>query len=185
MTDDPLPVLALRFAGLSLIAVGGVNALLPAIHATTVTQMHWLTPAAFNASVALAQAAPGPNLLLVPLVGWHVAGLAGAGVALLAFVVPSTLVAVAGARWLRHHQDNATVGALRRALRPVAGGLMLASAIAVWLSAVRAWPSSNAWIAAALGAIALATMLATLRWKLNPLAWIAIAAALGAIVPLR
>jgi chromate transporter len=179
-----LLALAWRFAALSLIAVGGANALVPAIHAQAVDATHWLTPIAFTESIALAQAAPGPNLLLVPLVGWHVAGVSGAFVALLAFVIPSSILAVAGARFLLRRSGERRVDALRWALRPVGGGLMLSSSIAVFASAARAWPSPHPWVLPALAVIAVATALATWRWPINPLAWIAIAAVLGAVVPL-
>jgi chromate transporter len=178
-----LLALALRFAGLSLIAFGGATALIPTIR-VQVDATHWLTPTGFTESIALAQAAPGPNLLLVPLVGWHVAGIAGAAVALLAFVTPSSVLAVVGARFLLVHETTRPVIALRWAMRPVAGGLMLASSLAVFASSARAWPAPQPWIVAALAVIALLTAAATLRWKLNPLAWIAIAAVLGAVVPL-
>jgi chromate transporter len=184
VNDNALVELLWRFGGLSLIAVGGANALIPAIRVQTVDVMHWLTPAAFAESIALAQAAPGPNLLLVPLVGWHVAGIAGAIVALLAFVIPSCTLAVAGARFLLAHERSRTVAALRWALRPVGGGLMLASSVAVFVSGAGAWPVAQPWIVPALAVVALATLAATLRWRVNPLLWIALAAALGAIVPL-
>jgi chromate transporter len=177
--------LAWRCAVLAVIAVGGVNALIPALHAQVVDDTHWLSPTAFAESIALAQAAPGPNLLLLPLIGWRVAGAAGVVVALLAFLVPSCGLAIAGARFIVRHERDHRVTSLRWALRPIAGGLMLASCVAVFLSAARAWPSPQVWILPALAAIALGTTAATIRWKVNPLAWIAIAAALGAIIPLR
>jgi len=183
--NDALFALAWRFAGLSLIAVGGVNALVPAIRVQAVDATHWLTPAAFTEAIALSQAAPGPNLLLVPLVGWHVAGVLGAVVALVAFIAPTVTLAVLGARVLLAHETSPAFGALRWALRPVGGGLMLAGSVAVFLSGSRAWPDTNAWIVPVLVLVALATMLAALRWKVNPLAWIALAAVVGALVPLR
>lgn len=185
MNGGLLLALALRFGGLSLIAFGGATALVPTIHAQAVDATHWLTPTGFTESIALAQAAPGPNLLLVPLVGWHVAGIVGATVALLAFLIPSTVLAIAGGRFLLAHETARSVIALRWAMRPVAGGLMLASSLAVFASGAHAWPAPHPWIAPALAVIALLTAAATLRWKVNPLAWIAIAAVLGAVVPLR
>jgi hypothetical protein len=62
---------------------------------------------------------------------------------------------------------------------------MLAASIAVFLSGARAWPDPSEWIVPVLVLVALATALATLRWRVNPLAWIALAAIVGALVPLR
>jgi hypothetical protein len=83
------------------------------------------------------------------------------------------------------HETNPTLGALRWTLRPVGAGLMLAGSGAVFLSGERAWPVANEWVVPALLLVAVATALATLRWKLNPLAWIALAAVVGALIPLR
>ena len=74
-----LLALAAIFAQLSLLAFGGGNTILPEMQ-RQVTQVHpWLTPQEFAALFALAQAAPGPNMLISTLIGWRIAGLAGAG----------------------------------------------------------------------------------------------------------
>jgi chromate transporter len=70
--------LLLHFASLSLLSIGGAIATVPDIHHTLVNQNHWLQENQFSASIALAQAAPGPNILFVTLLGWHI-GLNAAG----------------------------------------------------------------------------------------------------------
>ncbi|MFX8957521.1 chromate transporter, partial [Acinetobacter baumannii] len=69
--------LALIFAELSLLALGGGNTILPEMQRQVVDIHHWMTAQEFGALFALAQAAPGPNMMVVPLVGWHVAGFSG------------------------------------------------------------------------------------------------------------
>jgi chromate transporter len=178
--------IALRFGGLSFVAVGGGNALVPAVHATAVTTMHWLTDAGFAEAVGLSQAAPGPNMLLMPLIGWQTAGIAGALVALVAFLVPSSTIAVLGSRLLVRHEASPAVRAFRWALRPVTTGLMVSAGIVLIGTAVRTWPAAGAtrpgWIVpAALAALAAAVAVASVRTKRNPLVWLALAACIGAL----
>ena len=66
-----------HFTQLSLIAFGGGNTILPEMQRQVVDIHHWMTAQEFSALFAMAQAAPGPNMMIVPLVGWHVAGLSG------------------------------------------------------------------------------------------------------------
>ena len=74
--------LAWRCAALSLVAVGGINAILPEVHRAVVEVEHWMTSAEFAELFALAQLAPGPNAMVIALIGWKVAGVPGAFVAL-------------------------------------------------------------------------------------------------------
>ena len=97
---------ALLFGQLSLLAVGGVNATLPEMHRAVVDLHHWMTSTEFAASFALAQAAPGPNMLVSTLVGLHVAGIPGALVATIAMVGPSSLLTRASASaWHRFRAE--------------------------------------------------------------------------------
>jgi chromate transporter len=166
---------------LLLVAVGGGNALIPALHEEAVTSQHWLSDASFTELVGLSQAAPGPNMLLMPLIGWRTAGLAGAAVALVAFLLPSSTVAIFGARFLARHECNAAVVAFKWALRPVGGGLMLSSAIVLIGTAARTLPRPSAAAPVALALIAAAVATASLRLKLNPLVFLTAAALIGAI----
>jgi chromate transporter len=167
---NDLAALAWRFGLLSFVAVGGGNAMYPQIRADAVTQMHWLTDRGFTELVAVAQFAPGPNVLIVPLVGWHVAGWAGAFVALLAFLVPSSIITVAVGRALRRRAEVPFVAALRTSLRPVAAGLFFASGIALVHSTG----------ATAGGTITVAVAVLATMSDLNPLWWLLGAAVVGA-----
>ena len=69
--------LVIVFTQLSVLAFGGGNAILPEMQHQVVTVHQWMTAEQFSSLFAMAQAAPGPNMMIVPLVGWHVAGLAG------------------------------------------------------------------------------------------------------------
>ena len=127
---------ALHFAGLSLLAVGGAMAVAPDMHRYLVLQQGWLDDAQFSASIALAQAAPGPNVLFIALLGWNVGfqagglGLATLGMllAMLAMLLPSSLLTLALTRWAQRHQQHRLVRAFKQGMAPVVIGLLLATA---------------------------------------------------------
>jgi hypothetical protein len=77
MTDvHTLLALVTRFALISLFAIGGgTSSIIPLIHDVAVRELHWVDDRAFTELLAIAQAAPGPNYMLIPLIGWHVAGI--------------------------------------------------------------------------------------------------------------
>ena len=93
MNDNPLLTLAGYFALLSLFAVGGANAAIPEMHRIAVDVMHWMNDRQFADMFAIAQVSPGPNIIIVTLIGYHVAGFAGAAVATAAMCGPTCLVA--------------------------------------------------------------------------------------------
>ncbi len=174
--------IALRIGGLSLVAVGGGNALIPALHETAVRSQHWIDEGRFAEAVGLSQAAPGPNMLLMPLIGWQVAGIPGALVALLAFLVPSITLAVLGSRLLTAYASTPFVAAFKWALRPVAGGLMLAAGVVLAITAARTWPGASAAAAPAFALLAAAVAAISVRVNVNPLVWLAAAALAGALI---
>ena len=69
--------LAFIFLQLSFLALGGGNAIIPELQRQVVDVHHWMTSREFSELFALAQAAPGPNMMITSLVGWRVAGIAG------------------------------------------------------------------------------------------------------------
>lgn len=159
--------LAIRFMAVSLVAVGGATVIIPAVHADAVGAMHWLDDRAFTEIVAVSQVAPGPNILLLPLIGWNVAGWQGATVGLLAFLVPSGTLAVTTGRLLRYHGERPAFVLLRRAIQPIPVGLMIASGFILTKTA----GFSPGGLSLTFAATAVA-----LRWpKINPLWWIALA----------
>lgn len=168
---NPLWMLASQFALLSLLAFGGANAVVPEMQRQAVAIHHWMTGREFSTLFAIAQAAPGPNFLISSLVGWKVAGLAGALVATAAMCGPSCLLAYAVAKvWDRYRAAPWRI-ALAAGLTPVSIGLIAASG---WLLARGADGDPP------LVAVTLAMMATCVFTRLNPLWCLAAAAALGA-----
>lgn len=122
--------LAWRFVYFSLISFGaGFAIIIPQIHTHFVNQLHWLSDQQFTEIVAVAQASPGPNFQMVPLIGWRAGGPTGALVALVAFLaIPSILSTIVG-RAVHNANENPRVILLQRSLRSVSAGLWFASGI--------------------------------------------------------
>jgi chromate transporter len=126
-----LLLLAWHFALFSLFAVGGgVSMLIPQMHQEFVTQYHWLDERSFAELLAVSQATPGPNFLLIPLIGFRVASWPGAVVSMVAFLAfPVTISLFVGR--LLHQHENEWIARFRRAFRPVTAGLWIASGLVV------------------------------------------------------
>jgi len=167
--------LFLRFLTLSLLSIGGAMSTAPEMHRYLVVERGWLGEADFTTAIALAQAAPGPNVLFVPVLGFQVAGLAGAAAALLGILLPSTLLSLGVSRWGATRRNTPLVRAFTAGLAPVTVGLTFAAG---WLLALP-FIGDPAHRAGALGLIAL-TAAVTLKTKLAPMWMIAVGAALGA-----
>jgi chromate transporter len=129
-----------HFLSLSLLAVGGAIATAPDMHRYLVEQQHWLTQSQFSASMALAQAAPGPNLLFIPLLGWNVGinsaggtasgmaawpwGLLGVALSMVGMLLPSTTLTLAAARWGHQNRERLGVRAFKTGMAPIVIGLL-------------------------------------------------------------
>lgn len=124
--------LAIVFTQLSLLAFGGGNAILPEMQHQVVTVHHWMTAEQFSSLFAMAQAAPGPNMMIVPLVGWHVAGTAGLLVTSLAKFGPSSIITIYALRFWQRFKAHPLRARFEKALKPITVGLVLVSA---WLIA--------------------------------------------------
>jgi chromate transporter len=159
-----------QFAGLSLLAFGGANAVVPEMHRQAVDVHHWMSDADFTALFAIAQAAPGPNFMISTLVGWRAAGLPGAMIATLAMCAPSCLLTFWVAKAWDRYRDAPWRRALAAGLAPVTVGLVAATA---WLL-VRAADRD-----VQLGMITAATAVTGYFTRLNPLWCLAAAAGLG------
>ena len=169
--EGRLWVLAIGFGLLSLIAVGGINPVLPEIHRQVVEVRGWMTTERFTDLFAIAQGAPGPNILVVTLIGWDAAGLAGALVATLAMCAPSCALAfLVGGLWHRFRNARWRI-AVQAGLVPVTVGLIAASA---WLIARVADTTVTAF------AITVVTAACVFTTRLHPVVFLAAGAALGA-----
>jgi chromate transporter len=131
MTDASLIDIAKVFAVLSLVSIGGANATLPEIRRQVVDVHAWMTDGGFADAFAISHAAPGPNIIMVSLIGWQVAGLAGLLVATAAIVLPSCALAYAASRTLARWEAHPAVAIIKAGLVPVALGLILASGVAM------------------------------------------------------
>lgn len=123
--------LGLLFAGASLMSIGGGNSVVPEMELQVVGTYHWLTQGQFADLFALAQAAPGPSILIVTLVGYSVAGVPGAILATVAMVLPAAALVLAFARVWTRLQSSPWRFAFEHGLAPVAVGLIAASGIIV------------------------------------------------------
>ena len=116
-----------HFLLLSLLAVGGAITVVPDMHRVLVAKMGLLTDAQFNASIAIAQASPGPNILFVAVMGYQALGLAGAAVTLAGIMLPSTTLALVVARWGHARRDWRGVQAFKAGMAPIVIALMFST----------------------------------------------------------
>jgi chromate transporter len=165
--------LALYFMLLSLISVGGMPSVLPEMQRYVVDVKGWITPQDFMQLFAVGQAAPGPNILIVSLVGWKIAGLGGALLALAAMCGPAGVLAwwVAGL-WDRF-KGSPWRTAIQRAIAPIVVGLILSGG---FILATPGAPDWRLWL------IAAATAAGMLLTKINPLWFLAAGGALGSVL---
>ncbi len=134
-----LLALAGIFAELSLLAFGGGNSILPEMQRQVVQVHHWMSAEDFSALFGLAQAAPGPNLMVVTLIGWRVAGLAGAFVTTIATYGPSSLLTIASLAALHRYREAPWRRVLQAGLVPVTSGLVVSGAVLIAGSADRSF----------------------------------------------
>jgi len=171
-----------HYLSLSLLSVGGAISTAPEMHRYLVDRQHWLSDAQFTASIAIAQAAPGPNVLFVALLGWNVginaggtvSGLCAAALAMFGMLLPSTTLSYFASRWGHRNRQLRAVRAFKLGLAPIVIALMLATG---WLMASAHGNPREDW------RLWLLTALSTLIvWRLRiHLLWLlAAGAALGA-----
>ena len=147
MRSDLLWALFVLFVPMSFLAVGGGASILAPIHHQVVEVHAWITQREFVDMFAISRAAPGPGSMLVTVIGWKVAGWPGALVASIGIFLPSSLLCYGVTRAWNRARGTRFHAALEQGLTPVAGGLMMAGALAIMRSA-DAGPMG--WIVAAL-----------------------------------
>ena len=162
--------LARTFAVISLVAIGGINAIMPEVYRQVVDVHGWMSASELANLYALGQAAPGPNGMVVGLVGWQVAGLAGFAVSVLATNIPPALLAFGMSRLRRRLGANSWLGTAQAGMVPVAIGLILANGLRT------AQAADETWLAVA---VTVVTTLVAWRTKFNPLWLLAVGGLLG------
>ncbi len=175
--------LFLHFVSLSLLSIGGAMTTAPDMHRFIVGQKGWLADPQFTASIAIAQAAPGPNVLFVALLGWNVglnaAGLPGAAVGLTATMVglllPSSCLAYLAASWGHRNRELRIVRAFKQGMTPMVVALLIATG---WLLATGGRYDTSQW---RIWVIALATTVIVWRTRIHLLWLLGAGALLGAM----
>ena len=168
--EGVLWVIAANFALLSLIAVGGIHPIIPELHRQTVDVHGWMTSGRFTDLFAIAQGAPGPNILVVSLIGWDIAGFVGAIVATVSICGPSGILAyVVSHLWDRYRFARWRI-VIQAGLIPVTIGLVAAGAYVI---------ARAADVSVVAFAITLGTTLVVFYTRLHPLVPLGAGAALG------
>jgi chromate transporter len=163
--SNPILTLAWTFGLMSLFAVGGANSAIPEMHRVAVDVHHWLTDKQFADVFAISQLSPGPNVLIVTLIGYSVAGVAGALAATLAMCVPTAVLAYCVSHLLHRSSHSRWPAIIQAALVPLSIGLMAASGFVLAVTSDRTWTAALVTAGAA--------MLASVT-RLNPL-WLLLA----------
>ncbi|HTK14304.1 MAG TPA: chromate transporter [Xanthobacteraceae bacterium] len=128
---DRLVSLIVMLVPLSLISFGGGQAIIADIQHQSVAVNQWMTNREFTDLFALSRSSPGPASLIVALIGFHVAGFAGALVATFAIYVPSSLLVVGATALWHWAKDSPWRSAIEHGLAPIALGLIFAGVLAV------------------------------------------------------
>lgn len=163
--------LLLVYAQLSLVAVGGVASTLPEMQRQVVDVHGWMGAREFAALFALAQAAPGPNMLVATVVGWRVAGFLGAAAATAGMIGPSSVLTFFVADAWHRFRDRPWRRVVQAGLVPVTVGLVVAGGLLIALSAVHGVGT---------GLVLGATVACLLATRLHPLLLLAAGAGVGA-----
>ena len=165
-----------HFFILSFFAIGGVITTAPGMHRYVAVEHHWITDPQFSASIAIAQAAPGPNVLFVAVIGWNVAGPLGAIATMTGIMLPSTVLSLAASRWGARRRETRGLRAFTTGLTPITIGLLVATG---WILAQPYLSEPRHRVGAAL--LIAVTCAAMLRTKVSPMWLVALGAIVGAI----
>jgi len=168
--------LFVHFLVLSLLAVGGAITTAPGMHRYVVLEHPWITDAQFTASIAIAQAAPGPNILFVAVIGWNVAGPLGTLATLVGILLPSTTLTLVASRWGAQRRETRGMRAFTTGMTPVTIGLLVATG---WILAQPYLGAGEHWLGA-LGLIIVCIVL-MLRTRLSPIWLVGLGAVVGAL----
>lgn len=175
--------LFLHYVSLSLLSLGGAIAAAPEMHRYLVDEQHWLTDAQFSTSITIAQAAPGPNVLFVALMGWNIGlnagdmrtGLLGMAVCMIGILLPSTIFTYLATRWVHRNRELRSVRAFKLGMAPIVVGLVFATG---WILASAHSRPSEDW---PLWVITAVTMLLMLNTRIHILWLLAAGALIGGL----
>jgi len=167
--------LFVQYLTLSLLSVGGAISTAPEMHRYLVEEQHWLTDPQFNASIAIAQAAPGPNVLFVALMGWQVGinaggmamGLLGVLITMSGILLPSTTLTYMTAQWGHRNRSLRAVRAFKQGMAPVVIALLISTG---WiLTSVHNNPDEDwrLWLLTAVAALVIWRTKMHLLWTLG------------------
>jgi chromate transporter len=165
--------LALIFSQLSVLAFGGGVTILPEMQRQIVQVQHWMNAPEFSALFALSQAAPGPNMMIVPLIGWRVAGIYGLLVSSAAKFGPSSVITIIMLKAWGRYKDRPWRRTIQNGMVPITVGLVASSATVITHAA-----AGNALLA---GIAALSAAL-SLKTRLHPLWLLGGGAVLGLVL---
>jgi len=183
--------LFLHFVSLSLLSIGGAITTVPDMHRFLVAEKSWLSDSQFTGSIALAQAAPGPNVLFVAVLGWNIGMNAGGGLAggasawgmafagvfatMLGILLPSTTLTFFAARWGHQNKERRDVRAFKMAMAPIVVALLMATG---WVLTAGHGPiQENLW----LWVLTLVSTLVVWQTRIH-LLWLLAAGALGGVM---
>jgi chromate transporter len=183
--------LFLHFLSLSLLSIGGAITTVPDMHRFLVSEKSWLSDSQFAGSIALAQAAPGPNVLFVAVLGWNIGMNAGGGLAggasawgmafagvfatMLGILLPSTTLTFFAARWGHQNKERRDVRAFKMAMAPIVVALLMATG---WVLTAGHGPiQENLW----LWVLTLVSTLVVWQTRIH-LLWLLAAGALGGVM---
>jgi chromate transporter len=183
--------LFLHFLSLSLLSIGGAITTVPDMHRFLVSEKSWLSDSQFTGSIALAQAAPGPNVLFVAVLGWNIGMNAGGGLAggasawgmafagvfatMLGILLPSTTLTFFAARWGHQNKERRNVRAFKMAMAPIVVALLMATG---WVLTAGHGPfQENLW----LWVLTLVSTLVVWQTRIH-LLWLLAAGALGGVM---
>jgi chromate transporter len=137
--ERPITLLVLQILFLSSVAVGGFITTVPDLHRFVVDAHGWMTNETFVTLFALAQAAPGPNVIVVTLIGWEIAGVLGATLATLAACVPTIIMAYSVSRFWSRYNSTSWYRTFELGVAPFAVGLIMATGIILTMGAANNW----------------------------------------------
>jgi len=176
LTANDFVGLFAHFLVLSLLAVGGAITTTADMHRYIVADHHWIDDTQFTTSIAIAQAAPGPNVLFVAVLGWNVGGPLGALATMSGILLPSTALSLLATRWGTARRETRGVRAFTTGLAPLTVGLLMATG----------WVLAEPYMidpAHRLGALALIaiSVVVMVRTRWSPMWLVGLGAAAGAL----